>query len=76
MNESNGLRPKRGLKKLREIDIGMLTTVDENGTLRSRPMSTNGAAEANGDLWMFTYGNTHHVAEIDSEAQRPRLHSP
>lgn len=73
MNESNGLKTKRGLKKLREIDIGMLTTVDENGTLQSSPMSTNGAVEANGDLWMFTYGNMHKVAEIDSEAGRPRL---
>jgi general stress protein 26 len=73
MNESNGLKTKRGLKKLREIDIGMPTTVDEDGTLRCSPMSTNGAPEANCDLRMFTYRNMHKVAEIDSEVGRPRL---
>lgn len=51
-----------GLKKLREMvkemDIGMLTTVDEDGTLRSRPMSTNGEIEANGqslDVYLRQY---------------------
>lgn len=61
------------IEKLREmikgIDIGMLTTVDDDGTLRSRPMSTNGEVEFNGDLWFFTYGNSHKVFEVQHEPQ-------
>ncbi|MEP6742946.1 MAG: pyridoxamine 5'-phosphate oxidase family protein [bacterium] len=56
------------LKKLREmvkdIDFCMLTTVDENGDLHSRPMSVNGEIDADGDLWFFTYGSSHKVVEI------------
>lgn len=56
------------LRKLRElikgIDFGMLTTVDTDGTLHSRPMSTNGDVEFDGDLWFFTDVNSHKVEEI------------
>lgn len=56
------------LKKLREIvkavDICMLTTVDEQGDLHSRPMSNNREVEFDGDLWFFTYGASHKVDEI------------
>ncbi|GAB1545364.1 pyridoxamine 5'-phosphate oxidase family protein [Scytonema sp. NUACC21] len=56
------------LKKLRELiedmDIGMLTTVDEDGSLHSRPMSTNSEVEFDGDLWFFTYASSHKVIEI------------
>ena len=56
------------LEKLREmikdIDFCMLTTIDENGALHSRPMSSNGDIDPNGDLWFFTYGSSHKVAEI------------
>ena len=61
------------MQKLREmvkdIDIGMLTTMDDDGTLRSRPMSTNGDIEADGDVWFFTYGSSHKVHEIEREPQ-------
>ncbi|MEJ7617859.1 MAG: pyridoxamine 5'-phosphate oxidase family protein [Pyrinomonadaceae bacterium] len=61
------------VQKLREmikgIEIGMLTTVDDDGTLRSRPMSTNGEVEFDGDLWFFTYGNSHKVFEVQHEPQ-------
>ena len=56
------------LAKLRElikqIDFGMLTTVDDDGCLRSRPMSTNGDVEFDGDLWFFTSASSHKVNEI------------
>jgi general stress protein 26 len=59
----------RSLEKIRDlikdIDFCMLTTLDEDGCLRSRPMSVNGEVEANGDLWFFTYGSSHKVAEVD-----------
>lgn len=54
--------------KLREIvkavDICMLTTIDEQGNLHSRPMSNNREIEFNGDLWFFTYGSSHKVDEV------------
>ena len=56
------------LEKLREmvkdIDFCMLTTVDENGDLHSRPMSSNGEIDRNGDIWFFTAASSHKVSEI------------
>ena len=56
------------LAKLREIikavDICMLTTVDEEGGLHSRPMSNNRDVEFDGDLWFFTYGSSHKADEV------------
>ena len=57
------------LEKLRElvkdIDFCMLTTVDESGNLHSRPMSSNGDIDADGDIWFFTSASSHKVTEID-----------
>ena len=57
------------LQKLRElvkdIDFCMLTTVDENGDLHSRPMSSNGDIDQNGDIWFFTSASSHKVSEIE-----------
>jgi general stress protein 26 len=56
------------LQKLREmvkdIDFCMLTTVDEGGDLHSRPMSSNGDIDQNGDIWFFTNASSHKVSEI------------
>ena len=56
------------LEKLREmvkdIDFCMLTTVDENGGLHSRPMSSNGDIDSDGDIWFFTSASSHKVSEI------------
>ena len=56
------------LGRLREIvkavDICMLTTTDDEGGLRSRPMSNNRDVEFDGDLWFFTYGSSHKVDEV------------
>ncbi len=48
------------------IKVAMLTTVDQDGTLRSRPMMTQ-QAEFDGDLWFFTADNTDKVPEINKE---------
>ena len=57
------------LEKLRElvkdIDFCMLTTVDEGGDLHSRPMSSNGDIDEDGDLWFFTSASSHKVSEIE-----------
>ncbi len=50
-------------KMIKDIDFGMLTTMDEDGTLHSRPMSANRNVEFNGDVWFFTFGNSHKVLE-------------
>ncbi len=59
------------LQKIRDlikgIDFCMLTTIDENGDLHSRPMSVNGEVEFDGDLWFFTYGESHKVHEVEGD---------
>ena len=61
-------RRQDNLQKLRDmvkdIDFCMLTTVDENGDLHSRPMSVNGDIDPDGDLWFFTSASSHKVNEI------------
>lgn len=54
---------------VKDIDYCMLTTIDTDGSLRSRPMSTNGEIEANGDVWFFTYASSHKVEEVDRREQ-------
>ena len=49
---------------MRDIDFCMLTTVDEGGDLHSRPMSSNGDIDADGDIWFFTNASSHKVSEI------------
>jgi general stress protein 26 len=48
---------------IRDIDIAMLTTLDAEGSLRSRPMGTQ-KTEFDGDLWFFTSVDTGMVSEI------------
>ena len=61
-------RREDNLQKLRQmvkdIDFCMLTTVDENGDLHSRPMSVNGEIDPDGDLWFFTNASSQKVNEI------------
>jgi len=65
---AENLTDREKLQKLREIvkavDICMLTTVDEDGNIHSRPMSNNREIEFDGDLWFFTYGSSHKVDEV------------
>jgi general stress protein 26 len=56
-------------KLIKGMDIGMLTTTDEDGSLRSRPMSCNGKVEFDGDIWFFTYGKSHKVEESKKHPQ-------
>ncbi|MBW4539196.1 MAG: pyridoxamine 5'-phosphate oxidase family protein [Myxacorys chilensis ATA2-1-KO14] len=57
------------LKKLRDlvkdIEYCMLTTVNPDGSLHSRPMATNREIEENGDLWFFTYASSYKVDEVN-----------
>jgi general stress protein 26 len=51
---------------IKDIDFAMMTTVDTDGVLRSRPMSTQDA-EFDGDLWFFTSDKTHKTEEIERD---------
>ena len=53
-------------KLIEKIDFAMLTTVDTDGVLRSRPMSTQ-KAEFDGTLWFFTSDKTHKTDEIEKD---------
>jgi general stress protein 26 len=48
----------------------MLTTIDEAGDPHSRPMSSNGDIDHDGDLWFFTNASSHKVTEV---AQTPKV---
>jgi general stress protein 26 len=48
---------------IKDIDFAMLTTIDEDGTLRSRPMVTQ-RSQFDGDLWFFTGASSPKVAEV------------
>ncbi|MBD2563929.1 MULTISPECIES: pyridoxamine 5'-phosphate oxidase family protein [Nostoc] len=61
------------IQKLREliknIDYGMFTTVDDDGSLHSYPMSKSGEINSEATLWFFTYAGSHKVAEIEHYEQ-------
>lgn len=50
---------------IKDIDLCMLTTVDENNDLHSRPMSLNSDVDESGNLWFFTSSNSHKASEIE-----------
>ena len=52
---------------IKSIDFGMLTTLDAEGRLHSRPMSSNKEVEFDGDVWFFTYAATPKVHEIENK---------
>ena len=60
-------KPEDRVAKLRElikgIKIAMLTTAENDGSLRSRPMATQ-QTEFDGDLWFFTGKSSGKVTEI------------
>ena len=60
------------IKKLAEligdIEFAMLTTVDTDGSLRSRPMAVQ-PREFDGDLWFFTKASTPKVEEVEREEE-------
>lgn len=50
-------------KVINAIRIGMFTTVDEDGSLRSRPMAAQ-SLEGDADLWFFTQEDAPKVDEV------------
>jgi general stress protein 26 len=67
MNADND-NVKKLAKLIKGIEVAMLTTQDDDGTFRSRPMATQ-QTEFDGTLWFFTHASAHKVQEIDREHQ-------
>ena len=69
-----GSTPATGddIKKLwgmiKDIRVTMMTTIDDDGTLRSRPMVAQ-QSEFDGDLWFFTWINSPKVDEVKENRQ-------
>jgi general stress protein 26 len=63
-------RDHEGAQKLydliKDVKICMMTTVESDGTLHSRPMHNQQADEA-GDLWFFTYLQSPKTTEISKD---------
>ncbi|HEX5707470.1 MAG TPA: pyridoxamine 5'-phosphate oxidase family protein [Pyrinomonadaceae bacterium] len=53
---------------IRDIEFAMLTTVEDDGSLRARPMQTQGA-EFDGTLWFFTHAREAKVEEVERDAR-------
>lgn len=66
-NENNENIEKLG-DLIKDIRIAMLTTADDDGTLRSRPMGTL-KTPFDGDLWFFTSSESPKVDEVEREHQ-------
>ncbi|AVH67238.1 pyridoxamine 5'-phosphate oxidase [Nostoc sp. 'Peltigera membranacea cyanobiont' 213] len=54
---------------IKDIDYGMFTTVDDDGSLHSSPMSKSGEINSEATLWFFTYSGSHKVTEIEQHEQ-------
>lgn len=51
---------------MKDIDFAMLTTVEQDGSLRSRPMSTQ-QVEFDGDLWFFVGASSPKSQEVQRD---------
>ena len=51
---------------IKDIKFAMFTTVDETGSLRSRPMATQNT-EFDGELWFFTKTTAPKVDEVEKQ---------
>ena len=67
VNNRNGNLKKIG-EFIKDIDFAMMTTVDEEGELQSRPMSTQ-KAEFDGDIYFFTYDDSNKAQHIKSNSR-------
>lgn len=54
---------------IKDIDFCMLSTIDENGHLHSRPMSLNSEVDEDANLWFFTSSNSLKAHEIERSPQ-------
>jgi general stress protein 26 len=65
MNSQNN-DVKKLASLIKDLRIAMLTTTEEDGSLRSRPMATQ-KTDFDGTLWFFTHEHSPKVAEVKRE---------
>lgn len=56
-------------KRMRKLDICMLTTQTGRGLMNTRPMSNNGDVEYDGNSYFFTYDGSGVVKDITNNPQ-------
>src|SRR3954462_15800871 len=59
---------KRLWGMIKDIGVTLMTTADDDGTLRSRPMVAQ-QSEFDGDLWFFTWIDSPKVDEVKEHRQ-------
>ncbi|MBD2308969.1 pyridoxamine 5'-phosphate oxidase family protein [Chroococcidiopsis sp. FACHB-1243] len=64
MTDSQDRNVKKLRELLRDIKFAMLTTVEDDGSLRSRPMATQ-EQDFDGNLWFFSNSNAPKVQEVE-----------
>ena len=64
-NRNAQLEKIRSLVK--KIEYCMLTSIDTDGSLHSRPMATNREIDPDGTLWFFTKEDSHKIDEIQRD---------
>ncbi|WP_066380130.1 MULTISPECIES: pyridoxamine 5'-phosphate oxidase family protein [unclassified Anabaena] len=50
---------------MKNLNYGMLTTVNDDSSLHSRPMFVNRDIDSDGTIWFFTSSSSHKVIEIE-----------
>ncbi len=70
MDNKNGHNDVEKFRELiKDIKIAMLTTQNDDGSLRSRPMGTQLEDFDGHYLWFFTYGKSPKVQEVQQDRQ-------
>jgi len=54
--------------KMRDIDIAILATHSDGGTIAGRPMSNNSDVEYDGDSYYFTFDAARMVSDIEQDS--------
>ena len=67
MGRDEGIKKIRAL--IKDIQFCMLTTMDAEGRLHSRPMAATDVDEFDGQLWFFTYAHSHKTADVNRNHQ-------
>jgi general stress protein 26 len=62
----NDPNAKKLYELIKDVKIAMMTTVDTDGTLHSRPMHSQEADE-HGDLWFFTQVQSPKITEVSRD---------
>lgn len=58
---------KKVAELIKDIEIAMLTTVEQDGSLRSRPMQTQ-KVEFDGEIYFFTKASSPKADEVENES--------